>query len=216
MNATRPLIIGHSHAGALFEAADAARLDAELMSFWLLRDAFHHDGERAVLGPALAEAIDRASVVVSAVGGGASRVLSLLGVVRPFDFVDPLEAQRPNEDGVEVVPFGAVRAATESHERVALDVLRAVVERARVPVVHVLPPHPTRRWEGTEALALTKLTAKLLGIDATPEHDSTRTHKLTLRLWRVMADVHRARCGELGVTASPPPPGGLRRGRLSP
>jgi len=205
MTAPRPLILGHSHAGSLFDAADEARLDSEHLSFWLVRGAFHDEADRVVIGAPLLEAIERASMIVSAVGGGACRVLALLGVVRPFDFVAPDEASRPVVDDVEFVPFAAVREAVMSQERVALAILRAIAERTRVPVVHVLPPRPTRRWDGAEALALTRLTASLLGISATPEHDSPQTHARTLKLWQVMVDVHRDHCAALGVPVASPP-----------
>lgn len=206
MTRPRVLILGHSHASALFDAAASARLETDHFSFWLARDAYRLVGDDIVLGDDLAARIDRATHVISAVGGGSCRVIALMNMMRAFDFVLPNASHAVLDHAAELVPFAAVRAAVARQEALPLALLTAVAKRARGPVLHVTPPSPTPRWEGPTALALSKQTAALLGIAHTPELDAPQVHTSTRKLWEVMVRVHRDRCRDLAVDCLAQPP----------
>jgi hypothetical protein len=202
----RPLIIGHSHAGALFDAAASARLDTDNFSFWLARDAYRLVGEDVILGDDLGARVDQATHVLSAIGGGSCRVVALMNMNRAFDFVDPHARHAALDRSAELVPFAAVRAAVARQEALPMALLRAIAKRAKGPVVHLTPPRPTPRWEGPAALELSKKTAALLGIAHTPELDAPHLHTSTRKVWEVMLRVHREVCHELAIDCVAQPP----------
>jgi hypothetical protein len=206
MTRPRVLILGHSHASALFDAAASAHLETDHFSFWLARDAYRLVGDDVVLGDDLAARIDRATHVISAVGGGSCRVIALMNIKRAFDFVLPNASYAALDHAAELVPFAAVRAAVARQEALPLALLAAVAKRARGPVVHVTPPSPTPRWEGAAALELSRKTAALLGIAHTPELDAPHLHTSTRKLWEVTVRVHRDRCRDLAVDCLAQPP----------
>ena len=194
-----PLIIGHSHAGALFDAAAAARIATNNYSFWLASNAYEQKGKHVILGADLMRHIKNATMVISAIGGGSCRVLALASVKKPFDFLHPAHPKKELDDQSEIIPYAAVRDALLAQEALPLAILRAVVEASTLRVVHIIPPSPTRMWEGPGARELTKRTAALLGINDGPEIESHRIHSLTLALWSVMIELHRETCTSLGI-----------------
>ena len=203
----RPLIIGHSHAGALFEAAATASIATDNVSLWIETDPFEVHGDVLTLREDLARRIREAPQVISTVGGGSFLMLAFATVERPFEFVPPW-SPRPNlEPGVEIVPTRAVMAAFRTRERVHAHLLRAIVQAACGRVVHVAPPPPPRAWVSPAALAMLRKREESVGADAVRRATSPSAQRRTLALWRLALELQREVCTDLAIALRPPPRG---------
>ena len=204
-----PLIVGHSHSAALFEAADFARVPFTPFSFWLEAGAVLFDGEHVTLSDTLRGHLATAPLVVSAVEGASYLVLALFASGHPFDFVAPWAPHLPRDPHAELVPADAISAVLRHADLRAMALLRALVAETKGDFVQVLPPPPVRQSTHENTAALYSLMGSLLGRPA-PRAAGTEAEALRLwKLWRVMSEQYADFGRSLGIRVVPPPPATL-------
>ena len=199
-------VIGHSHAGAVVEGARACGLQVGFCNLWFDANAVLTDAHGLRLRADVAGRIAQADTVVSTLGGGAYLVLGLFAGERPFDVLCRGRRKEDLDPGLEVVPVSAVRAALRESEAGSLQLLAQVAAHTRGRLVHLIPPPCTLDWEGGGFRALAARMARLQNapVPATP----TVTQRF-LRLWELMAEVHRKAAEDCGAE-HPGPPGEAR------
>lgn len=202
---TRPLILGHSHAGALFGAAAAKGIAFDAVSLYVEADALRHDGDRVVLSASLRERVQSASRVVSAVGGEAYLLAAFLTRARPFTFIPPWNPTHLPEAGVEVVPTKAVMELFRNQCAVRDAELRAIATAARSPVVHVSAPPPLRVWQGARARENLQALAARFGSAVVDQLETEASHRRILALWRAAFEHAKETCRALSIVLMAPP-----------
>ena len=195
-------VIGHSHAGAVVDGARACGLPVEFCNLWFDANAVLADADGPRLHADVADRIAQADTVVSTLGGGAYLVLGLFASGRPFDVLCRGARDADLEPGVEAVPVKAVRAALRESESGSLQLLAQVAAQARGRLLHLIPPPCTLDWDGSGFRRLAPRIARLRNapIPATPT-----VTKRFLRLWQLMAEVHRTAAQDLGAEHAGPP-----------
>jgi hypothetical protein len=191
-----PVLIGHSHARPIFEAAAEAGFRLKGYNFWTApqpalnpdRTAFHPEIRRTLArGP-----------VFSAVGGVGHNLVGMVRHPRPFDLVLPGEPGLAISPGAELLPSGAVRQAIAAVIEEHLAVMRLVRSVATGRVFHLMPPPPLE--DGARMLAdipwmffphLTREVAPAL---------------VRYKCWRLHGEIVAAFCAREGIEAIPPPP----------
>ena len=135
-----PVLIGHSHAKAIFDAAEQQGVQLKGYNFWNApQPALNPD--RTAFHPKIAEVLARGPVF-SAVGGSVHNVMGMVQHPRSFDFVLPSHPGLPIIEGAEVVPFAAVRRAMAQAVKEYLQILQLIRQQATGRVFHLEPPPP--------------------------------------------------------------------------
>lgn len=143
------LLIGHSHARAVGEAALAhGVLTLQVLNFWALPGAVERRAGKVRLAPAIVRRLDgHHGKVFSMIGGSVHNVLGMLVHPRRFDFILPAAPDLPLDAAAEVLPARAVEEAmrVRMHEFLALmDEVRA---HSPAGMVHVESPPPSANRE---------------------------------------------------------------------
>jgi hypothetical protein len=204
-NGARPLIVGHSHAGALFEAATAKGLDVDAVSLWREVGAFRHEEGAIVLSDALRERVRSASRIVSTIGGGAYLMATMATIARPFAFVAPWSPDERQEEGVELAPTRAVAEVFRERGATNDALLAEVVSLASAPVVHVVGPPPPRAWEAPHARTNLESLRTKFGEATIARLESAGGRRRLLALWRLTLELAKETCHALSITWMPPP-----------
>ena len=140
-----PVLIGHSHTRAIFEAAEQRGVRLKGCNFWNgPQPALAPD--RNALHPQIAETLRRGPVF-SAVGGSAHSVMAMVQQPRPFDFVLPSQPDLPIIEGAEITPFAAIRRTLAEALEEYLHIMRLVCAQATGRVFHLEPPPPLEDGE---------------------------------------------------------------------
>ena len=202
-----PVLIGHSHAKAIFDAASDQGLRLDGYNFWTApQPALNAD--RTAFHPEIAEVLQRGPVF-SAVGGSVHSVMAMVQHPRPFDFVLPSRPDLPMIEGAEVVPFAAIRLAMAASLEEYLQIMRLVRGQAAGPVFHLEPPPPLE--DGGRVL-----------VDVPWMFFPGLTHEvapasLRYKCWRLHSELVGAFCSEHGIELIPAPPEAMdARGYLKP
>ena len=135
-----PVLIGHSHTKAIFEAAEASATRLDGYNFWNAPQPAVSQG-RDALHPEIALSLRRGPVF-SAVGGAVHNVLAMVRHPRPFDFILPSHPQLPVAKGTELLPFAAIRQAMAAALEEYLQIMRLVRSHAQGRMFHLEPPPP--------------------------------------------------------------------------
>ena len=202
-----PVLIGHSHAKAIFEAAELQGVRLNGYNFWSApQPALNAD--RSAFHPKIAEVLQRGPVF-SAVGGSVHSVMAMVQHPRPFDFVLPSRPDLPMIEGAEVVPFAAIRRAMAGAVAEYLQIMRLVREQATGRVFHLEPPPPLE--DGGRVL---QDVPWMFFPDLTRE---VAPASLRYKCWRLHSELLAAFCAEHGVELIPAPPEAMDgRGYLKP
>ncbi len=204
---TAPVLIGHSHAEAIFDAASLQGVRLNGYNFWHApQPALNAD--RTAFHPEIAEVLQRGPVF-SAVGGSVHSVMAMVQHLRPFDFVLPSRPDLPMIQGVEVVPFAAIRRAMAVSVEEYLQIMRLVCGQATGPVFHLEPPPPLE--DGERVLADVPW---MFFPDLTHE---VAPASLRYKCWRLHSELVGDFCTEHDVELIPAPPEAMdARGYLKP
>ena len=195
-------MIGHSHATAVVEAARAIGMPVDFCNLWFDTKAVLAGNTGPRLHADIAARIAKADTVVSTLGGGAYLVLGLFAGTRPFDVLTRGSRREDMEPGTEAVPVAAVRAAIGASEAGALALLKEVASHTRGRLLHMIPPPCTHEWEGEGFRRIADRMA-LLQNSAAPALPAVTPR--FLRLWRLMAEVHRSAAAGVAAEAVAPP-----------
>ena len=202
-----PVLIGHSHARAIFEAAEQQHVRLKGYNFWSAPQPALN-AERTAFHPAIAEVLQRGPVF-SAVGGSVHSVLAMVQHPRAFDFVLPSRPDLPMIPGAEVVPFAAVRSAMAAALDEYLQIMRLVRQQATGRVFHLEPPPPLE--DGERVLADVPW---MFFPDLTHE---VAPASLRYKCWRLHSELVAVFCAEHDVALIPAPPEAMdARGYLKP
>ena len=135
-----PVLIGHSHTRAIFEAAEQQGVRLKGYNFWNApQPALNAD--RTAFHPEIAKQLQRGPVF-SAVGGSVHSVMAMVQHPRPFDFVLPSRPDLPMTEGAEILPFTAIQRAMAAAVEEYLQIMRLVRQEATGRVFHLEPPPP--------------------------------------------------------------------------
>jgi hypothetical protein len=190
-----PVLIGHSHAKAIFEAAERQGVRLKGYNFWNAPQPALNT-ERTAFHPEIARTLGRGPVF-SAVGGSVHSMMGMVRHPRPFDFVLPSRPDLPMVDGAEIVPFAAIRGAMADAVEEYLQIMRLVVALATGPVFHLEPPPPLADGDRVEAdvpwMFFPDLTREVAPAG------------LRYKCWRLHSELVAAFCAEHGVTLIPAP-----------
>lgn len=190
--------IGHSHATAVAQAAQARTCDVDAILFWSEARALDTDGK---LRPDLAERVRAARKVVAAVGGSSAAVIGLVEHHRPFDFVLPAEPDLPLDPTRELVPVDAVRAALAAEEGKYTSLLEQMRALSHGPVVQIEAPPPVYD---------SALIAGFVPWSLWPDQpQKVAPPALRYKLWRLSSEVVAAICAQLDVIYQPAPKASL-------
>ena len=202
-----PALIGHSHARAIFEAAERQGVRLRGYNFWnapqpalsAARTAFHPD---------IAAQLQRGPVF-SAVGGSVHSVMAMVQHPRPFDFVLPSRPDLPMIEGAEVLPFTAIQRAMAAAVEEYLQIMRLIRRQSTGRVFHLEPPPPLE--DGEQVLA-----------DVPWMFFPGLTHEvapasLRYKCWRLHSELVTAFCAEQDIELIPAPSEAMdARGYLKP
>lgn len=197
-----PVLIGHSHAKAIFEAAEQEDVRLKGYNFWSApqpaiaadRKAFH---------PEIAETLAHGPVF-SAVGGAVHNVMAMVRHPRPFDFVLPSRPDLPMIAGAEVVPFAAFRRAMAASVEEYLQIMQLVVQAATGPVFHIEAPPPIE--DSDRVLADVPW---MFFPDLTRE---VAPASLRYKCWRLHSELVAGFCADRGIALIPAPLEAMDRG----
>ena len=180
--------IGHSHAAAVAQAAQAQGRDVDPILFWSEAGSVGDDG---ALRSDLAERVRRAHKVVACVGGSSAVVIGLVEHHRPFDFVLPSEPDLPLDPARELVPVDAVRYALAAEEAKYTPLLEQVKALSSGPVVQIESPPPVHDSD---------FIAGFVPWSLWPDQpQAVSPPALRYKLWRLCSEVVAANCAKLGV-----------------
>ena len=191
-----PVLIGHSHAKAVFDAASQQGVLLKGYNLWSApQPALNAD--RTAFHPEIAEVLRRGPVF-SAVGGSVHSVMAMVQHPRPFDFVLPSRPDLPMIEGAEVVPFAGIRRAMAASVEEFLQIMRLVCGQATGPIFHLEPPPPLEDGERV-------LEDVPWGFfpDLTRE---VAPASLRYKCWRLHSELVGAFCAEHDIELIPAPP----------
>lgn len=191
-----PVLIGHSHTKAIFEAAEHQGVRLRGYNFWSAPQPAVNE-ERTRLHPEIVRTLSRGPVF-SAVGGGVPGVMSLVAHPRPWDFVLPSHPDAPLAQGAEVLPFAAVRAAMAALLQDYLQIMRLVRQAATERMFHLQTPPPLE--DGARVL----LDVPWMFFPGLTREVAPAS--LRLKCWRLHAELVSAFCRDAGVEVIPVPP----------
>ena len=200
--APTPVLIGHSHAKAIFEAAQDRGMRLEGYNFW---DAPQPalNPERTAFHPEIAATLRRGPVF-SAVGGAVHNVMALVRHPRAFDFVLPSRPDLPVAEGAELVPFAAVRDAMTSALAEYLQIMGLVRSLATAQVFHLEAPPPLE--DGARVLGdVPWMFFPGLTREVAPA-------SLRYKCWRLHSELVAAFCHAQGITLIAAPPEAMDAG----
>jgi hypothetical protein len=172
------------------------------------------DGARLV-NPVVLAAIDRAYAeargrqvwLVSVIGGNAANRMAIFSSGPAVDFLVPGEAPRPDEGGVQWVPYDAVDA-TMSRQLSSLSDFFTLLPRDRLAgVAHLEGPPPCMSNESVFSKlpeAARRLAVESGEVEMTPS--SIAAPALRHRLWQCQASVTRRIVESAGAIYIDPPP----------
>ena len=190
-----PVLIGHSHAKAIFDAAEQADVPLKGYNFWSAPQPALNEA-RTAFHPQIAETLGRGPVF-SAVGGSVHNVMAMVRHPRPFDFVLPSRPDLPMVAGAEIVPFAAFRRAMAASVEEYLQIMRLVVREATGPIFHLEPPPPLadgdRVLEDVPWIFFPDLTREVAPAS------------LRYKCWQLHSELVAAFCVEAGIELIPVP-----------
>ena len=190
-----PVLIGHSHAKAIFEAAEQQGVRLKGYNFWSApQPALNAD--RTAFHPEIAETLGRGPVF-SAVGGSVHSVMAMVQHPRPFDFVLPSRPDLPIVAGAEIVPFAAIRRAMAAAVEEYLQIMRLVRRQATARVFHLEPPPPLEDGGRVQADV-----PWMFFPDLTRE---VAPASLRYKCWRLHSELVAAFCAEQDIAVIPAP-----------
>ena len=184
-----PVLIGHSHATAIFMAAEQAGMKLEGFNFWTAPQPFLN-AEATAFHPEISRTLARGPVF-SVVGGAAHQVLTMIGYSRPIDFVLPAEPDLPLHPAAEILPYGAVRAAMAEAMAEYLKIIALVRADASERVYHIEAPPPLEDGERIHADVPWSFFA-----DRPRE---VAPAPLRYKAWRLHSELVQGFCNRLGV-----------------
>ncbi len=190
-----PVLIGHSHAKAIFDAALDRGVRLEGYNFWNAPQPAI-DADRTAFHPQIARTLSRGPVF-SAVGGSVHSVMAMVEHPRPFDFVLPSSPDLPMVAGAEVIPFAAVRSAMAALLHEYLQIMRLVRSTAMAEVFHLEAPPPLE--DGERVLADVPW---MFFPDLTRE---VAPASLRHKCWRLHSELVAAFCAEHDIRMIPAP-----------
>ena len=202
-----PVLIGHSHAEAIFDAAKQQDVALKGYNFWSApQPALNAD--RTAFHPDIAKVLARGPVF-SAVGGSVHSIMAMVQHPRPFDFVLPSRPELPMIDGAEVLPFDAVRRAMAEPLEEYLQIMRLVRRAASARVFHLEAPPPLE--DGPRVLGDVPW---MFFPDLTREVSPA---SLRYKCWRLQSELVEAFCAEHDIEQIRAPPEAMdSRGYLKP
>lgn len=192
--------VGHSHATAVAQAAQAQGCDVDPILFWSEAGAVGADG---AFRPDLADRIRRAGKVITAVGGASAVVVGLVEHQRPFDFVLPAEPELPLDPTRELLPADAVRAALAAEEGKYTSLLEQIKALSSGDVIQIETPPPVEDGAFISGFVPWPLWP------GQPQVVAPAT--LRYKLWRLSSEVVAANCARLGILYQPVPRASLDR-----
>ena len=202
-----PVLIGHSHAKAIFEAARTAGVRLLGYNFWTApQPALNPD--RSAFHPEIRETLSRGPVF-SVVGGAAHNVFGMVQHPAPYDFVLPAEPDLPIQPGAVLLPVDAVRGALLGVVQEYLDIMGLVRASASGAVYHFEPPPPLA-------------DDARVRVDVPWSFFPDLTHEvapaaLRYKLWRLHSEIVGGFCREAGIELIPVPSEAMdRAGYLKP